>query len=619
MLAQFQDLFNGLAPRQRITLVAVPLFVLAGLGLLVTRSSGLVEEPLLSGKAFKADELEQARLTLHKNGLSQFRVVEQRIVVPRDDVPRYNRALIDQSALPAQFGKNWEQALDKKSLLPESERERQERLDLARAKSVVEIICEYPQIADARIVLSNARQQSTFGKVRRTAILSVTPRTDADLSGNLYQSLQRIVASAWNLAEQDVTIFNTMSGQSFKELTAATATIDAPTLPQNTVPSAPNPQEVAQTGTSPVSKNDRPRPSTDDSTKSRRSRPKLPTGDSLRQWAAPAGLTLLALFGLAILHRTRRRTTPKIQSPDSVDVPLESTTRPLAEKPLERSSPESAVTAPGNLPEKQEQLPTNDGKSGSERLETLSKQEPTSPILDGPPLSPQVPFQFLHEADPDFVLSFVTEEHPQTIALILSQLPAPLAAKVLSGLPSTQQLEVGRRVATLEETGPEVVHDVAKSLKNRIASNFIGPFGRNGGTATVKHFNHTNHVRHHSLLDSIELEDSALADRIRRMKFVFDDLLKLNGGAVASLFARIDSSKWALALKGASEELKSKILDNLSPSAADRLHDELEDLGPVRLSDVAAAQQQIVALIRRLEDSGEIVVDTDTDSLRMIA
>ncbi len=622
MLAQFRDLFNGLAPRQRITLVAVPLFVLAGLGLLVSHNSGLVEEPLLSGKAFNADELEQARLTLHKSGLSQFRVVEQRIIVPRDEVAHYNAALIEQSGMPAQFGKIWEQALDKKSLLPESDRELQERLDLARAKNVVVMICKNPQIADARIVWSNSRAHGTFGKVRRTAILSVTPHDGVELPRNLYQSLQRIVASAWNLAEQDVTIFNTKSGQSFKDLASVNPTVDAPSFPQNSAPSAPQSLEVAQTGASSVSKNRRPRASNDDSTKSRGTPARLLAGDALRQWG---GTAALALFALVILHRTRRRTPLKVEISDRIEAPRAADASPEsappvpAERPLQRKTPQIAVTSPGNPVEKQRHAPTDDGKSARDRLEPLSDQEPSSPNLDVQPSSATVPFRFLHEADPDFVLSFVTDEHPQTIALILSQLPASLAAKVLSGLPSTQRLEVGRRVANLEETSPEVVHDVAKSLKNRISSNFIGPFGRNGGVPAAQRINQTDRVSKLARLDSLELEDSALADRIRRMKFVFDDLLKLNGSTVASLFARIDSSKWALALKGASEELKSKILDNLSPLTADRLHNELEELGPVRLSDVAAAQQQIVALVRRLEDSGEIVVDTGADALRITA
>jgi flagellar motor switch protein FliG len=617
MLAQFRDLFNGLAPRQRFTLAAVPLLVLAGLGLAISRGTGPAEEPLFSGKTFSADELQQTCLTLHKSGLSSFRIDGQRIVVPREETPRYNAALIAQSESPSPFGKNWNHALDRKSLLPETDRERQERFDVVRAQDVIAEIRKTPQIADAWIVLSNPGRRGSFSEARRTALLSVTPREGVELSTDRYRSLQQTVASAWNIAERDVTILNTSTGSTFKdpgstaplpgqtEISAATA---VSLLPPNRIPAG---TKSHASGETPM----KPRPAT--------ARPA--SSDSLSQWA-PTGGALFALCSIAILIRTRRRLPQNAEPATTIEIPAPAeaaTASPAsasAESPASLSGARRNDSAPGDTAEARESPAIGEGQSAHNRSELLSDRERPARFSDEHPPSPPVPFRFLHEADPDSVLSFVTEEHPQTIALILSHLPAPLAAKVLSNLPSTKKLEVGRRIANIEEASPEVLHDVARSLRNRLTSKLADSFGRAGSASTsAPWLKSPDRVRNHALLASLESEDTVLAERIRRLMFVFDDLLKLDGSAVAALFARVDCSKWALALKGASEELKSKILDNLSPSAAVRLHEELDELGPVRLSDVAAAQHQIVALVRRLEDSGEILIDAGSDELRMIA
>lgn len=632
MLAQFRDLFNGLAPRQRITLVAAPLLVLAGLGLLVSRNDGLAEEPLLSGKSFTPDEIEQARLTLHKGGLFHFRVDEQRLVVPRDEVPRYNAALIAQTGMPSRFGESWNQALNRKSLLPETDRQRQDQLDIVRAEEIVTMIKQTPQIADARLAPPHIRQRSSFAEARRTALLSVTPREGIALSDELYRSLQRIVAGAWSMTERDVTVFNTRTGLAFNDTGAVVPHGGSVHSPQNTSEPVNNQAEIAQRDVirpvppGPAPGNKRPSAANRKASQSRSSKESRQVADLLPQWVPPASGAVLALLALAVLRRTRRRLpqsgdlSPQVSTTHSADVTPESTLVASIVRAPELVADQRKASLAGPGGKSNESLTAGGAEPQRDEGDAEARSEQTSPTIDENSLPPPVPLQFLHAADPDAVLSFVSGEHPQTIALILSNLPAPLAAKVLRGLPSTKQLEVGRRVATSEEISPEVLDDVAKSLRNRIASTTVGPFGKAGGSSiSSPRLNRTDRVRNHELLESLELEDSALADRIRRLMFVFDDLLKLDGSAVASLFARVDSSKWALALKGASEELKSKILDNLSTSMATRLQEELDEIGPVRLSDVAAAQQQIVALVRRLEDSGEIVVDARTDALRMIA
>jgi len=230
-----------------------------------------------------------------------------------------------------------------------------------------------------------------------------------------------------------------------------------------------------------------------------------------------------------------------------------------------------------------------------------------------------VPFGFLQKAGAENLLTFVVEEHPQTIALILSHLPPGLSAQVLSKLPSNKQLEVVRRIATMEQTSPEVVHDVEKSLEGRMRSTFIQQLEKAGGVSAVAQMlNVTDRMTNKAILESLEQENPELVDQIRRLMFVFDDLLKLDDKSIQALLKEVENAQWALALKGASAELKAKIMGNLSQRAAAMLEEEMQYLGPVRVTDVETAQQQIVDTVRRLEDAGEIVVSTG-ETERLIA
>ncbi len=253
-------------------------------------------------------------------------------------------------------------------------------------------------------------------------------------------------------------------------------------------------------------------------------------------------------------------------------------------------------------------------------LEQSLGKDKAGAILDNVKQSlSSVPFGFLHKSGAENLLTFVVEEHPQTIALILSHLPASLAAQVLAGLPSTKQLEVVRRIATMEQTSPEVVRDVEKSLEGRMTSTFNQQFEKAGGVSSVAQMlNVTDRMTNKSILESLEQESPELVEQIRRLMFVFDDLLKLDDKSIQALLKEVENAQWALALKGASEDLKGKIMGNLSQRAAAMLTEEIQYLGPVRVSDVEAAQQTIVDTVRRLEDAGEIVVGAG-DTERLIA
>jgi flagellar motor switch protein FliG len=259
-------------------------------------------------------------------------------------------------------------------------------------------------------------------------------------------------------------------------------------------------------------------------------------------------------------------------------------------------------------------------EAANELLQQSLGQDGAGEILDSVRQSlSSVPFGFLQKVGADNLLTFIVEEHPQTIALIMSHLPAALAAEVLSGLPSNKQLEVIRRVANMEQTSPEVVQDVERTLEGRMTSTFHQQLEKAGGVPMVAQIlNVTDRMTNKGILENLEQEDAELVDEIRRLMFVFDDLLKLDDKSIQILLKEIDNSQWAVALKGASEEIKQKILGNLSQRASELLKEEMEYLGPVRLSDVEATQQAVVDTVRRLEDAGEISVASGNESEQYI-
>lgn len=221
-----------------------------------------------------------------------------------------------------------------------------------------------------------------------------------------------------------------------------------------------------------------------------------------------------------------------------------------------------------------------------------------------------MPFGFLQKVDSQNLLTFIMDEHPQTIALIISHLQASQAADIISGLPSDRQLAVVRRIATMGQTNPEIIHEVEKGLEHRMSSVMSQQFENAGGVESVAEIlNVTDRATERGLLENLAQEDPDLVEEIRRLMFVFEDIVKFSNKDVQQLLKNVESSQLAMALKGASEELKEKILSNMSMRASDLLREEMEFLGPVRLSSVEQVQQQIVDVVRRLEDAGEITVN----------
>ena len=220
-----------------------------------------------------------------------------------------------------------------------------------------------------------------------------------------------------------------------------------------------------------------------------------------------------------------------------------------------------------------------------------------------------VPFGFLQKVDSQHLLTFIMDEHPQTIALILSHLPPARAAEIIGGLPSDRQLAVVRRVAHMGQTNPEIIHEVEKGLEHRMASVMSQQFETAGGVENVAEIlNVTDRATERGLLENLAQEDPDLVEEIRRLMFVFEDICKFSSKDIQTVLKNVESSQWAMALKTASADLKEKILGNMSSRAADMLREEMDYLGPVKRSAVEQVQQQIVDVVRRLQDGGEITV-----------
>jgi len=218
-----------------------------------------------------------------------------------------------------------------------------------------------------------------------------------------------------------------------------------------------------------------------------------------------------------------------------------------------------------------------------------------------------VPFGFLRHVDSQNLLTYIIDEHPQTIALIMSHLPPNIGAEILAGLPDSRRISVVRRIATMGRTNPDIIREVEKGLERRMSSVMSQSFENAGGVeAVAEMLNVSDRATERSLLDSLGEEDAELVDEIRRLMFVFEDVSRFADKDIQTVLKNVETSQWAMALKGASEALKEKILKNMSERAADTLREEMEFLGPAKRSVVEAKQQEIVDVIRKLEDAGEI-------------
>ncbi len=225
------------------------------------------------------------------------------------------------------------------------------------------------------------------------------------------------------------------------------------------------------------------------------------------------------------------------------------------------------------------------------------------------------PFDAIRNTDPSQLLNFIQGEHPQTIALVLSYLQPSQASQVLSSLPQEIQTEVSKRIAVMDRTSPDIIKEVEKVLEKKLSSVVTNEYASAGGIeAIVDVLNQVDRGTEKNILDHLEEDDPELAEEIRQRMFVFEDIIVLDDRAIQLVVRQVDSHDIALALKTASDEVKEKLLSNMSNRAREMLEEDMEYMGPVRVREVEEAQQGIVNVIRELEDSGEIVIARGEES-----
>ena len=219
------------------------------------------------------------------------------------------------------------------------------------------------------------------------------------------------------------------------------------------------------------------------------------------------------------------------------------------------------------------------------------------------------PFEFVRKTDAAQLLNFIQDEHPQTIALILSYLAPQQAALIISALPPERQSDVARRIAVMDRTSPDVVKEVEKVLETKLSSLVNQDYTIIGGVdAVVDILNTVDRSTEKHIMETLEVEEPELADEIRKKMFVFEDILLLDDRAIQRVLRDVENSDLGLALKGANEQVQNAIFNNLSKRLAVMIKEDMEFMGPVRMKDVEEAQQKIVNVIRKLEENQEIII-----------
>ncbi len=271
------------------------------------------------------------------------------------------------------------------------------------------------------------------------------------------------------------------------------------------------------------------------------------------------------------------------------------------------SNPGSAGTDAGGLDRARALVQKAMGKNATDTLDNIRQSIEA------------VPFAFLRQVDSQNVLTYIIDEHPQTIALILSHLPPSASAAILAGLPPDRQLLVVQRIAGMGQTSPEIIEEVERGLERRMSSVMSQSFENAGGVGAVAEMlNVSDRSTERTLLENLSQDDPELVEEIRRLMFVFEDITKFNDKDIQAVLKNVENSQWATALKGASSDLKEKIFGNMSQRAGEMLKEEMEFSGAVKLSVVESQQQEVVDIIRRLEDTGELELNAGGEEEELV-
>ncbi len=220
------------------------------------------------------------------------------------------------------------------------------------------------------------------------------------------------------------------------------------------------------------------------------------------------------------------------------------------------------------------------------------------------------PFEILRKVDATQISALVQDEHPQTIAVILSHTDPAQSAAVLSALPAELQTDVARRIALMGRAAPEVIQEIEALIEQKLSDLAADEAGGGGGglNVIVPILNNTERAAERQIMSSLEEQDPELAENIRNRMFVFENIVQLDDRAIQKVLRRVDNKTLAMALKGAAPDISDRLMKNLSQKAAELLKDDIDVLGPVRIRDVEQAQRELVNIVRQLEDAGEIII-----------
>jgi len=245
-----------------------------------------------------------------------------------------------------------------------------------------------------------------------------------------------------------------------------------------------------------------------------------------------------------------------------------------------------------------------------EIIEKALGQEKAMMIINRLTSSLQIrPFDCARKTEPAQLLNFIQNEHPQTIALIMAYLQPEQAGTILSALPPDRQVDVAKPIALMDRTSPDVIKDVERILERKLSSLVTQDFTTAGGVdSIVEILNRVDRTTERTIIENLEIQNPELAEEIKKRMFVFEDIVLLDDRSLQLVLREIDSKDLALALKASSSEVAEKVYKNMSKRAAEMLREEIQYMGPVRIRDVEEAQQKVVNVIRRLEESGEIIV-----------
>lgn len=243
-------------------------------------------------------------------------------------------------------------------------------------------------------------------------------------------------------------------------------------------------------------------------------------------------------------------------------------------------------------------------------LEKALGSEKALEVLNKLTVSLQVrPFDFVRKTDASQLLNFIQNEHPQAIALILAYLRPSQAATVLASLPQEKQADVARRIALMDRTSPDIIKEVERVLEKKLSSLVTEDYTAVGGVdAIVEIINSVDRGTEKHIMETLEVEDTELAEEIKKKMFVFEDIITLDSRSIQRILREVDNNDLAIALKGSGDEVKNVVFANLSKRLSAMIQEDMEYMGPVRLRDVEDAQQKIVNVIRKLEEVGEIVI-----------